>query len=698
MADHFQLIADARHHDPFAVLGYHRENGTDVIRLFLPHAERVELVAETHNAHASPFARIEGTDFFELHRSDLPPKYKLGITTKRGAHLIVEDVYRFGQITGDVDLHLFAEGTHRTLYQMLGAHPHTMEGAIGTRFAVWAPGAQRVSVVGPFNEWDGRSHCMRNLGSTGVWEIFIPDLHDGELYKFEMLNHGGNVALKQDPYANEFEVRPDTASKTSVSQFDWQDHQWIQQREKNNWQHTPCSIYEVHLGSWQRDNDNQFLNYRTLAHRLVDYVKYMGFTHIELLPITEHPLDDSWGYQVTGYFAPTSRFGSPDDFRYFINHCHESGIGVILDWVPAHFPRDEFSLAQFDGTALYEHADPRQGEHRDWGTLIFNYGRIEVCDWLPNQYGGRENLEAIEFLQALNSIVQTEVRGTLVIAEESTSWPQVSRPTDAGGLGFTMKWNMGWMHDTLSYMQRDAVHRRHHHNELTFGLLYAFTENFVLPYSHDEVVHGKGSMLTKMAGDDWQQFANLRMLYSFQFTYPGKKLLFQGTEFAQRSEWDFRKPIDWHLADAAAHRGVMTLVHDLNRLYRRYPALHQCDFSEQGFEWIYADDAENSVLSYRRYSDDRSEKLLVLINFTPVPRDHYALGVDQAGTYIELFNSDSERYGGSNYGNFGAIVSYPENCMGRPHTVAAKLPPLALVVLQYVSTDTAIDRAIEGKV
>jgi len=721
--DQLQLIADARHHDPFAVLGYHNEGGAYVIRLFLPYAEQIELIAEQHTAHKSLFARIEGSDFFELHAAELPTQYKLNITNKRGEQLIIEDIYRFGKITGDVDLHLFAEGTHRTLYQLLGAHQHNMDDCVGTRFTVWAPSAKRISVVGPFNEWDGRTHCMRSLGSTGLWELFIPDLHNGELYKFEILNHSGNVTLKQDPYANEFEMRPNNASKVFTSHFDWQDQQWVQQREKNNWQQAPCSIYEVHLGSWQRDDDNHFLNYQTLAHRLVDYVKYMGFTHIELLPITEHPLDDSWGYQVTGYFAPTSRFGSPDDFRYFINHCHQSGIGVILDWVPAHFPRDDFSLAQFDGTALYEHADPRQGEHRDWGTLIFNYGRTEVrnflinsalywCkefhidglrvdavasmlyldysreadDWLPNQYGGRENLEAIDFLQALNSIVQTEVPGALVIAEESTSWPQVSRPTDSGGLGFTMKWNMGWMHDTLSYMQRDAVHRQHHHNEVTFGLLYAFTENFVLPYSHDEVVHGKGSMLTKMAGDDWQQFANLRLLYSFQFTYPGKKLLFQGTEFAQRNEWDFRKAIDWHLADATAHRGVMTLVQDLNRLYKKYPALHECDFNEQGYEWIYADDAENSVLSYSRYSNHKAEQLIVLLNFTPVPRDHYAIGVDKAGTYIELFNSDSERYGGSNYGNFGSIVSFAESCMDRPHTLAVKLPPLAVVVLQYVST------------
>ena len=450
----------------------------------------------------------------------------------------------------------------------------------------------------------------------------------------------------------------------------------------------------------------------------------MGFTHIELLPITEHPLDDSWGYQVTGYFAPTSRFGTPDDFRYFINHCHAAGIGVILDWVPAHFPRDTHSLARFDGTALYEHEDPRRGEHRDWGTLIFNYGRNEVKnfliasalywleefhldglrvdavasmlyldysrepgDWLPNKDGGRENLEAIEFLKELNTVTQTESPGSLIIAEESTSWPQVSRPPENGGLGFTMKWNMGWMHDSLDYMQYDPVHRKHHHHNITFGLLYAFTENFVLPFSHDEVVHGKGSMLTRMPGDDWQQFANLRLLYTKQFTFPGKKLLFQGLEFGQRKEWDFKNSLDWHLTEAPAHRGVMTLVADLNRLYYNHPALHEIDFDGSGFDWINADDSEHSTLSYCRHAQDKTETLQVLLNFTPVPRDNYCIGVENAGSYIELFNSDSERYGGSNYGNFGTLVSYAQPNAGHSNTLSVKLPPLGAVILKYVSND-----------
>ena len=714
LSPELRLILDAKHHDPFSALGFHG----NTVSVFLPHAEKVQLASDQR-----AFERIEGTDAFILHGEEIPADYKLLITDKNGQQFTAEDPYRFPTQLGELDLHLFNEGKHSKLYEMLGAHVCETQGICGTRFSVWAPAATRVSVVGDFNQWDGRVHSMRSRGSSGVWEIFLPQVSTGAHYKFEIRNANGDISVKQDPYANEFEFRPATASIVNNSDFFWQDDDWIKARRESNWLRTPCSIYEVHLGSWQRTDDNLFLDYQTLAHRLVEYVRFMGFTHIELLPITEHPLDDSWGYQVTGYFAPSSRFGTPDEFRYFVNHCHEQGIGVILDWVPAHFPRDAHSLARYDGTGLYEHEDPRQGEHRDWGTLIFNYGRNEVRnfliasalywleefhldglrvdavasmlyldysrepgDWLPNQYGGRENLEAVDFLRELNTVTQTKVPGSVIIAEESTSWPQVSRPAEHGGLGFNMKWNMGWMHDSLSYMDNDPIHRKHHHNKLTFGLLYLFTENFVLPFSHDEVVHGKGSMLTKMSGDDWQQFANLRLLYAYQFTYPGKKLLFQGLEFAQRNEWNFEHSLDWYLADVPAHRGIMTLVSDLNRLYQQHPALFECDFEENGFEWINADDDGNSVLSYKRHSIKKQETLIVLLNFTPVPRSHYCIGVDASGSYIELFNSDSDRYGGGNYGNYGTLLSYPENCMQHANTLSVNLPPLAAVILKYVST------------
>ncbi len=721
LADHVQRIIEARHHDPFSILGKH----ADSINVFMPNAQEVILVQPERAPSekvSRVFKRLDGTDFFTLTGKNLPGHYQLSIQDSSESIYTIDDPYRFGPQIGDVDLHLFNEGKHWQLYNIFGAHQCTVDDVNGVLFAVWAPGAERISVVGDFNHWDGRIHPMRSRGKSGVWELFLPAITTGTRYKFEIRDPHGNIYLKQDPFANEFELRPDTASIITTTTFQWTDNRWLDQRTSSNWQHTPCSIYEVHLGSWQRTDDNQFLNYKTLAHKLVEYVQYMGFTHIELLPITEHPLDDSWGYQVTGYFAATSRFGTPDELRYFINHCHNAGIGVILDWVPAHFPRDAHGLARFDGTALFEHEDPRRGEHRDWGTLIFNYGRNEVRnfliasalywlkefhidglrvdavasmlyldysredgDWLPNNLGGRENLEAIEFLKELNTVTQTELPGTLIIAEESTSWPQVSRPPELGGLGFTMKWNMGWMHDSLEYMQQDSVHRKHHHHNMTFGLLYAFTENFVLPYSHDEVVHGKGSMLAKMPGDDWQQFANLRLLYSTQFAMPGKKLLFQGLEFAQRQEWNFKTALDWHLADAPSHRGVMSLVADLNRLYQEHPALHELDFDSAGFEWINASDAENSVLSFYRYSIDRSESLVVLLNCTPVPRDLYEIGVNNDGTYIEVFNSDSERYGGSNYGNHEAIVSRQHALMNRDHSVALKLPPLAAVVLKCVS-------------
>ena len=720
---------NATHHDPFEILGRHRVEGMWVIRVFHPLAETLSLITGTDDGvNNALFERITDTDIFTIQKKDLPVSYQLQWTDIQGNKFIEEDTYRFGPTISDFDLHLFNEGRHHRLYELLGANSHTVDGIAGTRFAVWAPSARRVSVVGDFNQWDGRVHQMRNRGECGVWELFVPAALDGHNYKFEILSIDGSIKIKQDPYAREFTMRPDTACRINSSQYHWKDQHWVDSRAENDWQKTPVSIYEVHLGSWQRSDENGFLNYRTLAHKIVEYVKFMGFTHLELMPITEHPLDDSWGYQVTGYFAPTSRFGNPDDFRYFIDHCHSENIGVILDWVPAHFPKDDFSLAQYDGTCLYEHEDPRQGEHREWGTLIFNYGRNEVCnflvasalywlrefhidglrvdavasmlyldysrepgDWLPNSQGGRENLEAINFLRQLNTVTQTEVPGTVIIAEESTSWPQVTRPPASGslsgGLGFCMKWNMGWMHDTLGYMAEDPINRRHHHNNLTFGLLYLFTENFVLPFSHDEVVHGKGSMINKMPGDHWQKFANLRLLYSLQYTYPGKKLIFQGCEFAQHQEWKFNASLDWHLTDVAEHRGMMSLITDLNQLYKQQPSLHQLEFSQDGFEWINADDASNSVLSYIRKSEH--ECMIVILNFTPVIRTEYHLGVDIPGNYRELFNSDSKFYQGTNQGNTGLCPTTPEPCMNRPHTLTLTLPPLAAIVLKHSEKPTS---------
>lgn len=707
-----QRIIDANHHDPFAVLGLHKIGNEHIVRVFNPLANAVYL-----EKTAQAFSRIPETDFFILNTTNIDQNYRLRWTDKNGSSHTSDDPYRFAPTLSDFDLYLFNEGRHLHLYKILGAHLHTIDGVSGIRFAVWAPSATRVSVVGDFNQWDGRINPMRSRGDSGVWELFIPNIVAGERYKFELRNKNNDLVVKQDPYANEFEVRPDTACRVSTSNFVWQDDQWIARRSKNDWQHTPASVYEVHLGSWQRLEDNGFLNYRTLADKMVEYVTFMGFTHIELMPVTEHPLDESWGYQVTGYFAPSSRFGTPDDFRYLVDKCHRANIGVILDWVPAHFPKDAFSLARYDGTCLYEHEDPRLGEHRDWGTLIFNYGRKEVCnfllasalywlrefhldglrvdavasmlyldysrepgDWVPNRDGGRENLEAVEFLRTLNRVTQSEVPGCVIIAEESTSWPQVSRPPDHGGLGFSMKWNMGWMHDTLTYLKEDPVHRRYHHQILTFGILYVFTENFVLPFSHDEVVHGKGSMLTKMPGDDWQQFANLRLLYSYQFTYPGKKLIFQGSEFAQRNEWDCNKPLDWHLTEAPAHRGIMLMLADLNQLYRSCPALYATEFESAGFEWANADDSENSVLAYWRHSPD--ETVLVILNFTPVPRSNYCLPFNTPAVFEELFNSDSEKYGGSDTATNDVYQTAPEHFMGRDHRLSVNLPPLAAIVLQ----------------
>ncbi len=708
-------IIDAKHHDPFSVLGPHTIDGKDIIKVFLPHAETVHL-----GVKGPKFQRLKNTDVFVIDASekDLSEHYQLHWIDKQGYPHTQYDPYDFGPVLPEFDQHLFGEGRHWHIYQKLGAHLHTIDGIKGVYFAVWAPNAERASVIGDFNRWDGRCHSMRNLGGSGIWEIFVPGLNVGCLYKFELRNrHSGDVMVKTDPYGQQFEFRPQTAAVVcSENHYQWQDGQWMEKRQQHNWLREAMSIYEVHLGSWKRDAQGNFLNYRELAKQLVGYVKKMGFTHIELLPITEHPLDVSWGYQTTGYFAPTSRFGTPDDFRYFVDLCHQNNIGVMLDWVPAHFPKDHFALARFDGTPLYEHEDPRKGEHRDWGTLIYNYNRNEVRnfllasaffwleefhldglrvdavasmlyldysreenDWIPNMYGGNENLEAIDFLRHLNTVTHEQHPGTVIMAEESTSWPQVTRPTWTGGLGFSMKWNMGWMHDILSYMQEDPVNRKYHHDQLTFGMLYAFSENFILPFSHDEVVHGKNAMLNKMPGDEWQRFANLRLLYTFMFTYPGKKLLFMGCEFGQGTEWNCNQVLDWYVLDYPLHLGLQTLVKDLNELYVKHPALYQHDFEHQGFDWIDCHDVNQSIISYRRKTEN--EELIVVLNFTPVPREQYRIGVPKAGNYTEIFNSDSSYYDGANIGN-GTALSEPIPWMNLDHSISITVPPLGAIIFK----------------
>lgn len=711
-------IIEARHHDPFNVLGFHQHYDEITVRVFLPHTKKAWLDNEL------PLTRLNGTDIFEWagRTSQLTIPYQVHSITDNDDKLVKYDPYCFPAQLSDFDLHLFLEGKHWHAYRFLGAHTHSVEGIEGVLFSTWAPNAERVSIVGNFNQWDGRSHQMRCRGDSGVWELFIPNMQAGELYKFEIRNRNDNsLHLKMDPYGQQSELRPGTASIVAPdSSFNWTDDAWLEQRKQSRWLQQPNSTYEVHLGSWRRNEQGEFLNYRELADQLVDYVSEMGFTHIELLPITEHPLDISWGYQTTGYFSPTSRFGKPDDLRYLINKCHEHNIGIMLDWVPGHFPKDAHGLAKFDGSALYEHADPRRGEHQDWGTLIFNYGRAEVSNfllssamywleefhidglrvdavasmlyldysreegqWIPNQYGGRENLEAISFMQHLNSVVHEAHPGCIVAAEESTSYPMVSRPASMGGLGFSMKWNMGWMHDILHYMQEDPIHRQYHHSSLTFGLLYAFTENFILPFSHDEVVHGKGSMLDKMPGDEWQKHANLRLLYTFMFTYPGKKLLFMGSEFAQGTEWNSQSTLDWYVLDYPLHKGMKTLVKDLNHLYRQQPALHQYEFDGRGFQWIECNDDKQSVLSYMRKSDHQTT--VVILSFTPVPREFYRLGVPEAGQYKVIFNSDSNFYGGSNYAGDCVFNTQDIEWSGQPHSIELTLPPLAGLVLQKIN-------------
>ncbi|AXA54579.1 1,4-alpha-glucan branching protein GlgB [Pseudomonas thivervalensis] len=716
-------LVRAEHHDPFSILGPHGD-GADgqFIRAYMPGALSVHVLAREGGEELGELQVTETPGLFVGHFDRAQP-YLLR-TRWAGGEQVAEDPYSFGPLLGEMDLYLFAEGNHRDLSACLGAQLKTVDGVDGVRFAVWAPNARRVSVVGDFNVWDGRRHPMRIRYPSGVWEIFIPRLAAGEGYKYEILGAHGILPLKADPVALATQMPPDTASKVaSPLKIEWHDDEWMQSRRERQLPGAPLSIYELHAGSWQCEIDEagevaRQYTWHEMAERLIPYVKDLGFTHIELMPIMEHPFGGSWGYQPLSQFAPTARFGSPDDFAAFVNACHQANIGVILDWVPAHFPTDTHGLAQFDGTALYEYGNPLEGFHQDWDTLIYNLGRTEVHgfmlasalhwlkhfhvdglrvdavasmlyrdysrkagEWVPNRHGGRENLEAIDFLRHLNDVVALETPGALVIAEESTAWPGVSQSTQQGGLGFAYKWNMGWMHDSLHYIQQDPVYRAHHHNELSFGLVYAWSERFVLPISHDEVVHGKRSLIDKMPGDRWQKFANLRAYLSFMWGHPGKKLLFMGCEFGQWREWNHDQQLDWYLLQYPEHRGVQKLVSDLNRLYREEPALHDQDDAPQGFQWLIGDDALNSVYAWLRWSKD-GRPVLVVANFTPVPREAYRVGVPFGGRWVELLNSDADTYAGSNYGNGGGASTEEVPSHGQALSLELNLPPLAVLILR----------------
>ncbi len=719
-AAEIEAVVAARHENPFGLFGMHEAAGGLVVRTFQPGAALVELLDAATGKKIVALERLHEAGFFaaRVPRKKERFAYRFLVDWGTGAPVEIEDPYRFGHVLGEMDAYLLAEGSHLRLYEKLGAHPTEMDGVHGVSFAVWAPNARRASVVGPFNNWDGRRHPMRKRIECGCFELFVPGLGKGEVYKFELVGPKGEILpLKADPVGFRAEHPPANASVVhGLVRHDWQDAAWLERREAAQARSAPISIYEVHLGSWMRvpEEGNRYLSYAELADRLVDYVKEMGFTHIELMPISEYPFDGSWGYQPVGLFAPTIRHGTAEEFAAFVDAAHAAGIGVLIDWVPGHFPTDAHGLASFDGTGLYEHQDPRKGFHQDWNTLIYNYGRREVAnflhanalywldkfhidgirvdavasmlyldysrkagEWVPNEHGGNENLEAIAFLKRLNELLYGEARGATSIAEESTAWPGVSRPTYLGGLGFGYKWNMGWMHDTLHYIGEDPVHRRYHQNNLTFGLLYAFSENFVLPISHDEVVHGKGSLLGRMPGDRWQKFANLRAYLGFMWTHPGKKLLFMGAEFGQEREWNYRFSLDWHLLDDALHKGVQLLVRDLNQLYRGRPDLHEKDCEPDGFEWIDAADNEQSVLSFLRKGSTPGAVTIVVCNFTPVVRHGYRIGVPLPGDYHEALNTDAPRFGGSGIGSGPVVAAEPTPWHGRPHSINLTLPPLA---------------------
>lgn len=693
------------------------------VRAFLPDSQQVWLVDHENN-EVRPMRRVHPSGFYEAMRptTSQTTNYRLRVATKNGEITEMHDPYAVQPLLTEFDLFLFGEGRNWQLYNKMGAHRRTVDGVAGTNFAVWAPNADVVQVVGDFNGWNGSQHAMRKHIPAGVWELFIPNLTTGEKYKYKIKMKGGHTIEKTDPYGFYAEMPPRTASIVAdLNQFDWQDQQWMERRAGKDPLREACNIYELHLGSWRRDPNGHhgWMNYREIAHQLVQYCNEMGFTHVELMPISEHPFTGSWGYQTVGYFGVTSRYGTCEDFMYFVNHCHQHGVGVILDWVPAHYPKDGHGLRHFDGSALYEHADPRQGEHPDWGTMIFNYGRNEVRnflvsnalfwldkyhvdglrvdavasmlyldysrkdgEWIPNAYGGRENLDAIHMLREFNEQAHAQFPGVITMAEESTAWPGVSRPTSCGGLGFSIKWNMGWMNDTLRYMRHDAIHRQYHHDELTFSLIYAFTENFALPLSHDEVVHGKGALISQMSGDLWQKFANLRLLYSYMWTHPGKKLLFMGSEFAQWHEWDYDSEIQWELLHWDTHRGVKSMLADLNKLVKNEPALHQLDFSGEGFEWIDCMNRADSMISFIRKAQNPNDFLIVASNFTPVVRQGYLLGAPKPGYYREIFNSDSAYYAGSNVGNFPGVEAHSQPHHGRPASMRINLPPLATIVLK----------------
>jgi 1,4-alpha-glucan branching enzyme len=690
-----------------------------VVRAFVPGAEELR-VLNLNDASETEMRSLDSCGFFEaLIPDDRRFPYRLKVRWSSGEEADFADPYSFPFTLGDLDLHLMGEGRDLQLYRKLGSHPITLDNVSGVRFAVWAPNAGRVSVVGDFNQWDGRRHPMRRHPGAGVWELFIPELGEGAVYKYEIKPHSGPPFVKADPVGFRTEVRPATATCVhALGRYNWMDDEWMQRRSEIDAAREPMSVYEVHLGSWRWNGDRP-LNYQELAEALPAYVEEMGFTHVEFLPVMEHPYDPSWGYQVTGYFAPTSRLGTPDDFKYLVDRLHQRGIGVLLDWVPAHFPKDAAGLRRFDGTALYEHLDPRMGEHPDWGTMIFNYGRNEVRnflianaiywldeyhidglrvdavasmlyldysrsagEWLPNRFGGRENLEAIEFFRELNSQVRAHYPGTLMIAEESTAWPGVTRGVEEGGLGFHFKWNMGWMNDFLRFIEQETIYRKYHMGLLTFSLMYAFSERFVLPISHDEVVHGKGSMLNKMPGDEWQKLANLRLSLGYMWSHPGKQLLFMGSEIGQWREWSEGRQLDWDLLDRPGHRGLQNWVRDLNHVYRQEPAFWQQDTSHHGFEWIDFHDVENSVIIFRRGAEQREHDVVILCNFTPIPRESYRVGVPQAGRYRELLNSDSEIYGGSNVGNGGVVQTEDVASHGHPASLCLVLPPLAILVLR----------------
>jgi 1,4-alpha-glucan branching enzyme len=716
-----EAIRRGDHTQPHRVLGAHPVHAWGqqgvVVRGFHPDAEAADCIVE--GSEAEPMARLGGGLFAVfLPSRRLPLRYRLRFRFSGGNTWERDDPYRFLPTVGDLDLHLFNEGTHRRLWEILGAHHRTIDGTAGTSFAVWAPNARHVSVVGDFCRWDGRLFAMRCLGRSGVFEIFVPGVEPGALYKYEIKTREGRLRLKSDPLGFAMELPPGNASRVASSGYLWTDQDWLQERAARDPRREPVSIYEVHLGSWARvpEEANRYLAYREIAPLLVEHVKRLGFTHIQLLPVAEHAFYPSWGYQITGYYAPTARYGSPDDLRFLIDLCHREGIGVILDWVPAHFPKDDFALRLFDGTALYEHGDPRQGEHPDWGTLIFNYGRKEVknflianalywlnefhvdalrvdavasmlyldysreeSDWIPNPSGGRENLEAIDFLQSLNAVVREEVPGAFTVAEESTAWGGVTRPVEQGGLGFTFKWNMGWMHDSLVYFSKDPVHRKYHQDQLTFSMIYEYHERFINPLSHDEVVHGKGALLEKMPGDLWQKFANLRLLLTYQFTRPGKNLLFMGTELAPYEEWYFDTSLDWDLSHDPRRQAFALFLQELAHLYRESPCLWQRDPDPEGYSWIDFQDHEQSIMSYVRRCE--TEHMVVVLNLTPAPREGYRIGVPAAGRYFQRFSSDDRRYGGSEFETWTIVETEPEPFHGLPQSVRLALPPLGALIL-----------------